>query len=207
MTQEESSSTPGQQFAPPTDPGEISTPQRPSNWPTVIGIIAIVFGALGILGGLWNAAAVFMVDTMASMMPPGQADTFEVMREWRVWTVVFGLMAAVLAVLLLAAGIGLLQRKRGSVQLSRTWAVLKMLFVVGNSVFGYLVQQGTLAALAQQDPNFGKLPGQFIGVIGVFTIVFIIIWGWALPVFMLIWLSRKKVKADVSRWTPGGRGV
>ena len=42
-------------MTPPVDPGEM--PQRPSAWPMVIGVIAIIFGSLAILiAGLGGVA-------------------------------------------------------------------------------------------------------------------------------------------------------
>jgi len=43
--------------------------------------------------------------------------------------------------------------------------------------------------------------GGFYDVMIVVTLVFGLAWGWALPVFLLIWLSRGKIKNDVAGWT------
>ncbi|UCD29964.1 MAG: hypothetical protein JSV03_05675, partial [Planctomycetota bacterium] len=96
---------------PPTVPGEMVMPAPTSTWPTVVGIIAIVLGALGILGGIWGA--VFSLFGPITIMPMPQSQTMfeEAMRDSIVWAMVSGLLGMGAAILLLVAGIGVVKRR------------------------------------------------------------------------------------------------
>lgn len=82
-----------------------------------------------------------------------------------------------------------------------------MLLVVYSSIIGFLVQQAQMEAMQrmlEEDPNTaGMMPGFFgtlMAIIGPVIFVFAIVWGWALPIFMLIWFSRRKIKAEIAQW-------
>ena len=104
--------------APPTEPGELGLSARRTVWPVVLGIIAVVFGSLGALGGLWGAIAPFVMEGFAGLfarMPsaPGQdpAKMFAAMGEYRYSMMATSLVSAAVAVWLLVAGIVLLGRR------------------------------------------------------------------------------------------------
>ncbi len=52
----------------PTPHGTSGPPPHRSSWPIVLGIVAIVFGAAGLLGNLWATAAPFVMDQIMSSM-------------------------------------------------------------------------------------------------------------------------------------------
>jgi hypothetical protein len=103
------------------------------------------------------------------------------------------------AVLLLPAGIGLLKRRLWGVRLTRTWARVKMVMVVGVAALTYVMQQQMWAAMTKQNAP-GSPFGPMEGVMVATAVVFALVWGWALPVFMLIFLSRRKVKEHIDTW-------
>ncbi|NNM26690.1 MAG: hypothetical protein HKO59_12030, partial [Phycisphaerales bacterium] len=70
---------------PPTPDALASPPATPSAWPTVIGIIAIIFGVLGMLGGCFGGVSVLMLDQFAELMPEQQSTGFEGMLAWKPW--------------------------------------------------------------------------------------------------------------------------
>ena len=112
-----------------------------------------------------------------------------------------------IAIVLLIGGIGLTKRSPWSPKTCRTWAGLKMLLVVYSSIIGYLVQQAQMEAMQrmlEEDPNAPTAMVGFFGtlmaIIGPVIFVFAIVWGWALPIFMLIWFLRHKIKAEVAQW-------
>ena len=196
-----------QPVAPPTQPGALAPPQRPANWPTVIGTIAIVFGSGGILVGLWGAASTFGMRffewVMEQSQPSGIVDRqVAVMEAWLPWTVGSSLLATAIAILLLLGGIRLNKRKRSSMRLLKFWAVVKIPVVVVLSIAEMLMQERLFEIMGQSS---GGIPmpfgGGFYDVMIVVTLVFGLAWGWALPVFLLIWLSRGKIKNDVAGWT------
>ena len=196
-----------QPVAPPTQPGTIAAPQRPANWPKVVGTIAIVIGAGGIFVGLWGAASAFGMRffewAMEQSQPSGIVDRqVAVMEAWLPWTVASSLVATAIATLLLLGGIRLNKRKRSSMSLLKFWAVVKIPVVVIVTIAEMLMQEG-LFEIMGQSPGLTPMPfgGGFFDVMIVVTLVFGLAWGWALPVFLLIWLSRGKIKNEVAGWT------
>ncbi len=195
-------------MTPPVEPGEI--PHRPSAWPMVIGVIAIIFGSLAILQGCLGAVSTLFMSSLSGLMPAEQATMFDAMDDLKPWMIIGAVLTLALGILLLVAGIGLVRRRAWSPTACMVWAGIKMMFVVGNTILADMVQQAQFEAMQevmQQDPNMPAgmpaMMGSFFQVFGVFTIVLGILWGWALPVFLLIWFSRSKIKAEVARWARG----
>lgn len=185
---------------PPTRPSLTERPQGSPVWPTVIGVIAIVFGSAAILGGFWGVLYFLNFERISAMFPPGTAHMMDVVLEWRAFmTLSSGLMSATAAILLIA-GIGILKRRRWSVRTCAGWAILKMLVIVPQAVAGAMMQQAQMEKFSQQAGN--AMPGGtgIFAAIHVFTIGATIAWGWALPVFLLIWFSRAKVKQETVQW-------
>ncbi|MCH8881719.1 MAG: hypothetical protein IID34_17775 [Planctomycetes bacterium] len=196
-----------QPVAPPTQPGTIAAPQRPANWPKVIGTIAIVFGSGGILVGLWGAASPFGMRLFEWAMEQSQPSAVvdrqvAAMQAWLPWTVGSSLLAVAIAILLLLGGVRLTKRKRSSMRLLKFWAVMQIPVVVIVTIAEMLMQE-RLFEIMGQSPGGIPMPfgGGFADLMLVVGLVFGLAWGWALPVFLLIWLTRGKIKNEVAGWT------
>jgi hypothetical protein len=195
---------PNQQFqqrmAPPTDMGQFIIPPQPSSWPKVIGIIAIVLGSLATLGGLLGAASSYITEWGLSMMPAEArtAAMTETIVRWRPWLVATSLCSAAVAVLLIVAGARLVNRRPSAPGLCRNWAILKMIVVLFVAAVTYHVQREQFANV----PPAGTrgMPAGMPAMMAVFSAAFGVLWGWALPVFMLIWFARRKIKEEVAEW-------
>jgi len=186
--------------APPTQPGMVSVPQQgETGWPKVIGIIAIVLGSLGVLGGMYGVVSPLLLGWMADMMPPGQATSLAVIQEFSIWVVFGSLLGLAVATWLLFGGIALVKRRRSSRKICLGWAVVKMVFVVANTVASFAMAESQMEAMAQ-DPNLPPLPAGFASGMAIFGAGFGVCWGWALPVFMLIWFSRSNIKSQMALW-------
>ena len=187
-------------FAPPASPSR-------SAWPTVLGIIAIVFGALSVLGGCWGVVSPFVFKKLIDAIPEtaagdlGEATIpFEITADWQGWIIAGSLLTTGLAVLLLIAGIGLLKRRRWGVDAAWWWVVLKMIFVVVNAAVAYQMQQDIYAALGEQQANMPGLSAGFYQLGAIAGVTFAVVWGWALPVFVMIWFSRRVIREEVNEW-------
>ena len=184
---------------PPDQPGQMQAPQEPSTWPTVIGIIAIVLGAGGVLSGLSSAAMPMLVDAMGTAMPEMQRAPLEAAQEHMVWTVTSSLLSVLIAAALLAAGIGLVKRRAWSIRAARGWALVRLLFVGIAAVMAYRIGQAQFDAMAEQG-DLGGLPEWLVDLLLPLTVVATLAWGWAFPVLILIWLGRAKIKAETGLW-------
>ncbi|MHC4065481.1 MAG: hypothetical protein ACYSUI_13430 [Planctomycetota bacterium] len=193
---------------PPTQPGEMYRPEQPSNWPKVVGIIGIVLGALAILGGCWGAVSPFVVtalqDAVETAAPQGQPSPLaglEIMQQHKAWTIGSQLVAMALATLLLFVGLGLVRRRRRSVSAATYWAVLKLLFAVVYPILSYRVMKPAMDEVVQQTSTVPGMGGTLFEGIMWLSVVFSILWYSAFPVFLLIWLNRSKIKAEVADWS------
>ena len=195
---------------PPTQPATPATPPNGpssrSNWPTALGVIGIVLGGLGVLGGLMGVVSnLLFEDSLESLLSgtaPGQEAlnaAFEITTQWRGWTIGFALLGMAVAALLLAGGVLLLRRRRASVRALRIWAGAKIVLVVANAVIGIVIQQAIFKVMLRTLP--GAAPEAFIGIFGIVSVIFALLWGLALPVFMAIWFARQKIKNEVALWT------
>ena len=179
--------------APPMQPGIPMMEAPPSKWPTVIGIIAIIWAAFGLLGGVCGLG--FMARLMPTNFPgaPGMSMSMSPM-------MLFGLLISlILRSCLLALGIGLIKRRPWSAQWFRTWAVVEILGSAVGTVIGYFAQQPQFAAMANQ-PGMGKMPPEFFHGMAIFSVGCGLLLAWVLPVFVLVWFSRDKIKQEVATW-------
>ncbi len=185
-----------QPVAPPTQPGALAPPQRPANWPTAIGTIAIVFGTLGILGGLLGALSPVTIAIFSEFMLPGQE---EGLQQSMAWSVAYGIGGMIIAILLLIGGIRLRARRRQAVVLIRIWAIVKILLSAGGSVIGYQSVQLQMEAI-QNDPSSPIMNTGIMGTFGMVGMVVGLLWACVLPVFMLVWFARGKIRREAESW-------
>lgn len=179
--------------APPTAPGQWSggSPPRPA-WPTVIGVIEIVFGVGGVLTYLWTIASLFI--------PPDPSlgeEVIQALSRYRPANVGLSVIHVLLSAALTAAGIGLVRRRPGSIRLNQWWAIARLAILPVGTLVGVLVQQDVMAAAGSPT---AAMPAQFLGIILLISIVVGVAWGAALPIFLLIWLRLRTVRAEIETW-------
>ena len=202
--------TTGPQMPPPTPmtpPTDAAISPKPSSWPMVIGVIAIILGSLATLQGCMGLGWPALAALFTSALPEEQARMMDATKSLTPLMMILAGLTMAIAIVLLIGGIGLTKRSPRSPKTCRIWAGLKMLLVVYSSIVGYLVQQAQMEAMQrmlEEDPNTPAAMVGFFGTlmdfIGPLALVFGIVWGWALPIFMLIWFSRRKIKAEVAQW-------
>lgn len=184
--------------APPTVAAPLASPERRSGWPGVIGTIAIVFGALAAIGGVWSFVSLVFLPKIMELMTPGAESSLSQTEPMRRSILFQGTTAVSLGALLIFAGIAMLRRRRRCVRLSAIWALLKMPVVVIGTVLGVSVQQANFDAMAQSP---GGPPMGFLSAFLWVGVAFGVLWGWALPVFMLVWLSRRTIRKETAEWS------
>jgi len=162
-----------------------------------------VFGSLAILNGLYGiVSSVFakpLGEWMRKLVPAGQATGMEGLAD-NVGLVIFNsFLALVAAVLLLVLGIGLVKRRAWSAKLAPIWAIIKIAVAMVGGFVAYRVAQGQLDGV-YNDPD---MAGVSVGVADTMVVAIVgigVLWALVLPVFMLIWLSRARIKEEVSKW-------
>ncbi len=187
-------------MAPPVAPGQTRNLDTQSDWPKVLGTISIVFGCLGMLGGILRLFNSVTMEFLSQKVPMAAQAAVDLPESLVLWNTISGAIGFVMAALLLVGGIRLIRRRAAFVGIITVWAVSKMVFVLADAAFqvgfqGAVIEQATAA---QGTP----LPGgdAVMTLIAVVTVVVTLLWGWALPLFFLIWMRRAKIKAEMQNW-------
>jgi len=207
MNAENTDNIPTAETAPPVQPSVPFGQPVPSSWPRPIGIVSLVFGVLGMLGGLFAVIGAVVGPKIASAFAEmGHVGMVtDQMRDHLVWAISSAGVGFGLAVMLCVAGIGIIRRRHRGVRWAKVWAWFKMVSAVGNAVFGYGLQVEALEAMRHQNPGaFSATPvlGRFFGPgFAIFGSFVGVLWGCALPLFLLIWFKRKRIAEDVSTWS------
>jgi hypothetical protein len=181
---------------PPIYAGPLAGPPRRTVWPTVIGIIAIVWASVGLLGG---ACGLLMPSAVGQIAASSGDKAMLDLQKQGPWMTVSSLASVGLAGLLLAAGIGVVSRRPWARKSFLVWAVIDIIWVGAGSLFTYKAMQTQFATMVQ-DPNVpasvAAMGKGFAGVgAGLGACV-----GLLLPIFALIWFSRAVVKAEIAQW-------
>lgn len=190
--------------APPTAPTYVARPQEPSRWPGAIGMVLIIVACFYLLGGVCGLMGPWLNEISVRFAPNAATEYAELNKRWQSWTLALAVMAIVLASVMLAAGIGVRGRRPWSIRLSRIWAAAQMALAIANAVVNQFVVSDTMKVMMlDASRRSSPIPGAFATGMQVgskFTLVIGLAWGLALPVFVLIWLSRKRIRAEVAAW-------
>lgn len=205
---------PSVRAAPPTTPQPF---ERRTNWPTVIGVLSIVLGIFAIAGSLWNAVGMLMFARVSESMSarpaaapaPGQVDMGSLFGYLGPWAplvaAVNGLLACV-AVLHLVSGIGVLQRRAWGRRWMLRWAVLKIPAAALISVLTIMMQREQFEAMSRSGAM--SAPGApppaamnaVMAITGTLGGCAMLLFYWAMPVFVLVWMNRGPIKKQVAGW-------
>ena len=199
------------QYARPARPRDVpmvvarpmSAPRR-TWWPAVMGVLAVIFGAFGVLSGcccsLAGQTALVRLPTEVDLGPllsvGGTAPAHPI------WGPISSFLDWVLNGILLASGIGLARRRLWGVRVTRLWAYLMIPYVV-------LVALVSLADVRQMLADLPQGGGLHGGVDPLADLArrLMIVWaccgialGLSSPLVMLWWFSRGRIKAEIRTW-------
>lgn len=188
---------------PPILPGQLSRPPFQSKWPTVIGILAIIFGVLGILG--YVGGVLVMVVARPFLLAMEEADGEEMPHlgpfsdEWIAMTIGQSIVGALLALVLLVGGIFLLKRRKLGIRILVGWSIAKLVFVLFEAIIQVWTTREQMASMSGQQgaPPMGPA---FENMIVVMSVLATVGFGAALPVACLIVFNMKKPKAEIAKW-------
>jgi hypothetical protein len=182
---------------------QLAMPPQPRVWPMVLGVIAIILGAMGALGGCIGAVVTPFAAALTRFVPEAERGSLAAIGQMVPTLLIMALLGLALALLLLFGGIGLVRRRPYGATVCLTWSVLKLVYVVVNSVLGYLINLSQMEHIEAMQKTTGAqaVPAEVFGAIGAFAACFGIIWGWALPIFMLIWFTRRGVRSEIRQWS------
>lgn len=185
--------------APPTSPVSYMPPPPGPAWPTVLGILSIVLGSIGAVFAFFTVVGQLVISLSPFMgrtgVPPVAVDF---LRAQAPRLIAINAVVAVLAAMLLICGIGLLRRLRWSIRMIRIWGVLKLLAAAGQAWINYDMQTRQLQVF--RSIGNPAVAFSFYSTMPAFTSAFWFVVQAAVPVFMLIWFSRAKIRDQAATW-------
>ncbi|MDP1663423.1 MAG: hypothetical protein Q8L55_16045 [Phycisphaerales bacterium] len=191
--------------APPVVAGPLGV-QRAA-WPTVVGVISVVLGSLGILknacGGVSSFAQGF---GGMNLGPPALGGQYSL---WMVITGVLSLVSLAVSGWLLWAGVQLLKRRKKSVALHRGWAWTRIGVALLEAAAGAAAQSAVMSGAMAAGGGAGGAGGggapagmdAMLIAVAIVTIALPLIIALTYPVVVLALLSRPWAKLEVERWS------
>jgi hypothetical protein len=166
---------------PPYQYGPGSPQRRKSTWPTVIGILSVVFASMALVClpamTAWNAAN------------PHSKKVYSYLPDWyRPWEIVSMFGGIVFAILLLSAGVTLLKRRPVSRALHLAYGGLSVAISLINTVILFVALSEITGAPGPV--KAGMIGGGIGGTCG----------GLIYPIFLLVWFSRAVIAREVNTW-------
>jgi hypothetical protein len=199
------------EFAPPPvdlPPDEIVEPA--SSWPKVIGILSIVYASLGLLAVTCGGSWMLLLPMMPKFMGGGTSAPTVLLAT----TIGSSLVGICLGILLMSGGIKLVRYRREGVKRLKTWAIARLAWAIvamGLAIVTMPTQiqfQREMQKQQMEAINSGGGPAPAFGmpseeqqwtmaiistvVIGVLTLVY--------PLFLGVFLSRRRITDEVQRW-------
>jgi amino acid transporter len=171
---------------PPIEP-MLDLPEERPSWPKVVGIVSILWGALGLVCNGCGVASPLLMGMV--QMPPEMGPMPDVMKPGLGQLVLAGIGLA-MSVVLIIAGVATLQRQNAGRTLHLLWSVVNLVLVVVAIVMTLIVM-GEQAAWVKDNPDspWAKQYSPFATYIGI---AFTVVLGGAWPVFCLIWFGLVK---------------
>lgn len=199
----------GEFATPPIEPAMLLPETPSSRWPTVIGIVSLVYALGGMLCALGIGVSSFFMEAMMAM---GGMKVFTP-AIIKINGMVSAVLLLVAGVVMLSGSIGTLRRKRGGPKLLRVWAVLRIVLLLVGVVATVLTapaqiqfQRSVLEEQARRMKEAGRSMNtaeltdddiwrRTIIQVGIFSGV------WAVyPMFLGFYLSRRKITEEVASW-------
>ncbi len=169
------------------------------SWAKIIGILGIVFGGgallLGVIGVVGQNFALQQYEAMGI--------TKEVLAQHARFLNVVPIVSLALGFLLLLGGILLVMKKPVSRTILLIWAMLKIAFALWQAPLALAFQKDLIPLqqkmLAKGDAKTPDLSAIMETMGPIFQIISVL-WLCALPIFMLIWFMRARIRMQVSGW-------
>ena len=187
--------------APPVEAGPIE-PQQ-TKWPTVIGVIGIVFSSLGLFCSCAGFLAVPLQRMGVEMQrSAGRTDPFAeaqlaVAQQFQIPMIVLIAIALVPTIWLLCASIMLVRRQQRARVHFIGWALASLLMLALNIGLQILMAQAMLVELEKAGES--QLVGRIWLTAGIQAVVTLLL-SLATQGFILFWFSRRKITQEVSQW-------
>lgn len=177
-----------------------------ANWPTVIGIISMVLGALAVLNAIWTlfwgVVGPWFFETSGLAKDPQFAASYQSTLDNAEIIAATSVASVALGSLLMLAGLRVNQRRASGVRLSIIWAWCRIGFAIVSTAIGAFISLSQLDATKAQmsAPGVPPFVASIIGPTMIVMLVLSFLWFLVYPVFTLIWFSRARVRETTATW-------
>ncbi len=207
--------------SPPVIAGDLPGVQE--GWPKVFGVISIVLGSLGLamnacsaisglVGGPLLASFMKKLPSNASGSGANPAADLErmmdVMHPWMVVSGVLALGNLFVSAWLLVAGIWLVKRRAAGVRQHINWAwvrIAMVLVTVGVTAASHIATFDAVRGV--QAAQAGAPPAWVSTALSVLQTLFLLAFGLAYPIVVLVYMRKAKVRAAAAEWQGQRVGV
>lgn len=140
------------------------------------------------------------MQAMAKSMPQKDAEQMEaIFGSMGPTLYIFSGLLCLLAIVSAIGAVQLLKRRRSAITLLTSWAIVRIIVIIGSAPFTFAMQQRQMEAMKDQPGNpYNSTLGDTFLLAGA---VFNMIWYLALPVFALVWFQRNIVKSQYKEWS------
>lgn len=170
----------------------------------------IVMASLGLLSNVCGGVASALMPQIMGSLPADANDDpmmkaqLEIAQRFMPFQLANAAILLALGVLLLIAGINMVRRRRAAAKVSRIWAIARIVWAIPAAVATHYITVESLKIMEQAAADSGQpMPAGMMGfmqMLGPISAVFNLVLWCALPVFVLIWFSRQKIKDEVATW-------
>lgn len=174
------------QMTPPNQSDFMPTTEAPK-WPTVVGIISIVWGSLGVICNGCGALSPIVGNAMVNMVPPEQQDQLrqQMAAGSSPVAVAISVLAVLMSVFLIAAGLMTLKRRGVGRVMHLGWASISILLGIAGGFLGWSAVQAQVQQMQGSNPQ--QAAAQQAGAVGGMAIG--VCFGLLYPIFCLVWFG------------------
>jgi hypothetical protein len=169
--------------------------QYSATWPTTVGACCIIVGGLSLFGGCLALTGMAEIEQLHTAIPFGDGElSEELLKQLDAtsppqWIAsLASTLHIVFSIILVVAGMSLLQRSPRGRPILLIWALLYILFTFGAAVANWIPRMD----LVKQN---SEVEGMFLAQIVISMPLYLV-----LPVFLLIYLNRKQTRNEVASW-------
>jgi hypothetical protein len=192
----------GPVLTPPRKQGEL--PRAKTAWPNAVGIVGIVYAILMLMcscGGLFTPQIFrWQADFEANVGQPDPSTdiTADVTEKYQGAYIVAGSLSVLSTTVLLVSSIALVRRRRWSRAGLLTWIVVEVVLTFANLALHHRVTRDIVTEM-QASGLSDKVSMAWWSMMG--SAIGVSIVGMILPLFLLAWLNRSKIKHEINGWT------
>jgi hypothetical protein len=163
----------------------------------MLGIILGVFGILNEVGNLfYPLLRPAMIELMERTTPPGVMESIVGFLPPAIVIMLSAVAELSMAILLLVGGVHLRRRRPIGAKLVRLWGIIRIPWTVLEVGLANFILRRMLPAFSHLS-EYGE-PSEWVLGVGMTAGL---LFGLAVPVFVLVWFSRGSIAAEVAGWS------